>query len=108
MAEERGFAFLVLGVVVVVAVVGLVLLLSPGKAATGKMVTMAGCDSPSTPVLAKPSENPNFLPQWSTAGYACEQASGVDEYGFETWCCTPPANVPVQQRYKGVPILGYD
>lgn len=105
--DENKVPLLVFGLVALVAAIGLVLLFSR-TGTTGKIVTMAGCDSPSTPVLTRPGENPNFLPQWSTAGYACEQAPGVDDYGYETWCCTPPANVPVNQRYQGVPILGYD
>ena|SRR3989344_4029910 len=105
--DENKVPLLVFGLVVIVAAIGLVLLYS-GSGATGKIVTMAGCDSPSTPVLTRPGENPNFLPQWSTAGYACDKAPGVDDYGYETWCCSPPANVPVSERYEGVPILGYD
>lgn len=108
MDESKGLALVVLGIVAVIAVVGLVLLFTGGRSPTGKIITMAGCDSPSTPVLTRPGENPNFLPQWSTAGYNCAQATGVDEYGYETWCCTPPSNVPVTQRYQGVPVLGYD
>ena len=104
MDESKGLALVVLGIVSVIAVVGLVLLFTGGKGTTGRLITMAGCDSPSTPVLARPGENPNFLPQWTTAGYTCDQASGVDAYGYETWCCTPPAGVPVKQRAKGIPI----
>ncbi|MBI4148258.1 hypothetical protein HY490_03120 [Candidatus Woesearchaeota archaeon] len=106
--DENKLSFVVLGVVALIAVIGLALVLGGGSSATGKIVTMAGCDSPSTPVLTRPGENPNFLPQWTEAKYTCDKASGVDDYGYETWCCTPPANVPVSQRYKGVPILGYD
>ena len=104
MDEGKGTAFIVLGVVAIIAIVGLVLLLTQ-KTTTGKLVTMAGCDSPSTPVRGLPGENEAFLEQFVAAGYACEKASGVDVYGKETWCCTPPRNVPVNERYQGVPIL---
>lgn len=104
MDEAKGTAYIVLGVVAIIAIVGLVLLLTQ-KTNTGKMVTMAGCDSPSTPVRGLPEQNEAFLQQFVGAGYACEKASGVDVYGAETWCCTPPRNVPVNERYQGVPIL---
>ena len=105
MDEGKGTAFIILGIVAIIAIVGLVLLLSQ-KSTTGKIVTMAGCDSPSTPVRGLPGENDQFLKQFVTAGFTCEKASGVDVYGKETWCCTPPRDVPVNQRYQGVPILG--
>jgi len=107
MDEAKGTAFIILGIVAIIAVVGLVLLLTQ-KSATGKFVTMAGCDSSSTPVLGLPGENSEFLKQFVGAGYTCEKASGVDVYGKETWCCTAPRNVPVNERYQGVPVLAYD
>lgn len=104
MDEAKGTAFIILGIVAIIAIVGLVLLLTD-KTNTGKMVTMAGCDSPSTPVRGLPGENDAFLKQFVGAGYTCDKASGTDVYGKETWCCTPPQNVPVNQRAQGVPIL---
>ena len=106
MDEGKGTAFVILGIVAVIAIVGLVLLLTSNKGSTGKFVTMAGCDSPSTPVRGLPGENEQFLKQFVAAGFSCEKAPGTDVYGKETWCCTPPANVPVNERYQGVPILG--
>jgi len=106
MAEEgKNLGLVILGIVAIIAIVGLVLLLAGGKKTTGNLVTMTGCDSPSTPVLAPPGGNPLFLERWVAAGYSCVKASGDDEYGMESWCCTPPYNVPVQERYPGVPIL---
>lgn len=113
MAENKGLALVILGIVAIIAIIGLVLLFTK-TGTTGQIVTMAGCDSPGTPVLAGPGENPNFLPQWTDAGYACEQTGGIDAYGRTTWCCYAPSNVPVedrgpvpmQTRPAGVPILG--
>ncbi|MBI4140572.1 hypothetical protein HY485_01910 [Candidatus Woesearchaeota archaeon] len=104
MDEAKGTAFVVLGVVSVIAVVGIVLLLTD-SGATGQAVTMAGCDSPSTPVRGLPDENSAFLKRFVAAGFSCEKAPGTDVYGKETWCCTPPQGVPVNERYQGVPIL---
>ena len=110
MAEERNMALVILGVVAILAIVGLVLLFTKmGK--TGAVPTMAGCDSPATPVLAPPGLNPNFLDMWQQAGYTCEPASGHDTFlleggfarqpdeGFQTWCCTPPGGVPVDPHH---------
>ncbi|MBI4142207.1 hypothetical protein HY484_04740 [Candidatus Woesearchaeota archaeon] len=104
MDEAKSTAFVVLGVVSVIAVVGVVLLLTD-SGATGQATTISGCDSPSTHVSGLPGENSAFLKRWVQAGYSCEKAPGVDVYGKETWCCTPPRGVPVNQRYQGVPIL---
>jgi len=99
MAEPKNIALVILGVVALIAIVGLVLLFTR-TGTTGGIVTMAGCDSPSTPVLAQPGVNPNFLPMWEQAGYTCVKAPGQDEYSMQTWCCTPPAGVPVDPHYE--------
>ncbi len=64
MAEEgRNLSLVILGIVAIIAVVGLVLLLSGGKATkTGNILNVpalggaAECDSPCTPVLMGPTE----------------------------------------------------
>lgn len=98
MTEYKNVALVILGVVAVIAVVGLVLLFTR-TGATGGVPTMAGCDSPATPVLGQPGINPSFLNMWIQAGYACVKAPGQDAYGMQTWCCTPPVGVPVDQHY---------
>lgn len=105
MDEAKGTAFVVLGVVSVIAVVGVVLLLTDSGATGMAESSIGGCNSPSTPVTALPGENAEFLKQWVAAGYTCEKAPGKDVYGKETWCCTAPQGVPVNERYQGVPIL---
>ncbi len=111
MAEQKSMALVILGVVAILAIVGLVLLFTR-SGSTGGIVTMAGCDSPSTPVLAEPGLNPTFLKMWQEAGYACVPAPGHDAFldtggfarqpdtGFVTWCCTPPSGVPVDPHYN--------
>ena len=98
MAEDKGLTLIILGIVSIIAIIGLILLFTQFKN-TGAIVTMAGCDSPATPVLAEPGVNPNFLPMYQQAGYACAQGD-IDAYGMNTWCCTPPSNVPVEQHYN--------
>lgn len=98
MKEEKGLTLTILGMVSIIGIIGLVLLFTKFQA-TGAIVTMAGCNSPATPVLAEPGVNPNFLPMYQEAGYACEPGV-VDAFGMTTWCCTPPANVPVDPHYE--------
>ncbi|MBW2968867.1 hypothetical protein KY314_01990 [Candidatus Woesearchaeota archaeon] len=93
MKEEKGLTLTILGMVSIIGIIGLVLLFTKFNT-TGAIVTMAGCDSPSTPVLAEPGVNPNFLPMYQEAGYTCVPGL-VDDFGMTTWCCTPPSNVPV-------------
>lgn len=104
MDEGKGTAYVILGIVAIIAIVGLVLLLTSDKGSTGKLVSMAGCDAPDTPVLGLPGENADFLKQYVAAGYTCERAPGHDAYGKESWCCKPPRNVPVNERFPNVPI----
>jgi len=111
--EHRGVALVILGVISVVAVIGLVLMFSGARTGTGMIFTSATdgeyvCPMSTQvgepqwfPVLAGPWENPVFLDQWINAGYECDVASGpakVDEYGYATYCCRNPPNVPVNQR----------
>lgn len=98
MAEDKGLTLIILGIVSIIAIIGLILLFTQFKS-TGAIVTMAECQSGSTPVLAEPGVNPNFLPMYQQAGYYCTQG-GMDAYGMNTWCCTPPSNVPVEQHYN--------
>lgn len=98
MTESKNIALAILGVIAVIAVVGLVLMFTRAGS-TGGIVTMAGCDSPATPVLAEPGINDAFLQMYLDAGYSCVVAPGQDEYRMKTWCCTPPSGVPVNQRY---------
>ena len=112
MAEQKSnMALVILGVVAILAVVGLVLLFTR-TGSTGGIVTMAGCDSPATPVLAEPGVNPNFLKMWAEAGYTCVLAPGQDDFGMKTWCCTPPSGVPVDPHYVPghgpIPPISYD
>lgn len=99
MAEPKNIALVILGVVALIAIVGLVLLFKK-TGTTGGIVTMAGCDSPWTPVLAEPGINPRFLDMWTEAGYTCHKAPGQDDFGMQTWCCLPPAGVPVDPHYN--------
>lgn len=112
--EHRGVALVILGVISVVAVIGLVLMFSGARNGTGLIFTSAtGGDyvcPVSTevgepqwfPVLAGPWEDPRFLQDWINAGYECVPAQGgsnaIDEYSYNTWCCRNPPNVPVNQR----------
>lgn len=99
MTEYKNIALVILGVVAIIAVVGLVLLFTR-TSSTGGIVTMAGCDSPATPVLAEPGVNDAFLQMYIDADYTCTKAPGQDEYSMQTWCCMPPAGVPVEPHYK--------
>ena len=125
MAEEgKGIALVILGVVAIIAVVGLVLLFTR-TSGTGALFTTATdgtavCPISTAvgepqwiPVLAGPDENEAFLEQWTRANYECIKAKSIDEYGFATWCCRNPPRVPVSdrgpvsletRRGRGVPV----
>ena len=110
MAEEgKGIALVILGVVAIIAVIGLVLLFSQ-TSSTGALFTRATggtdiCPFPTSvgepqwfPVLAGPAEDRAFLAQWVNAGYECVESPSIDEYGFNTWCCRNPSTLPVSER----------
>jgi len=111
--EHRGIALVILGIIAIIAVIGLVLMFSGAKKSTGAIFTSATdgtyvCPVDTDvgqpqwfPVLAGPYENERFLQQWINAGYECVPAPGAtqyDEYSYSTWCCRNPANVPVSER----------
>ncbi len=99
MAEPKNMALVILGVVALIAIVGLVLLFTR-TSTTGGIVTMAGCNSPWTPVLAEPGVNSAFLEMWIDAGFTCEEAPGQDDFGMKTFCCLLPSGVPVNPHYQ--------
>lgn len=97
MAEDKSLTLIILGIVSIIAIIGLILLFTQFKN-TGAVVTMSGCNSPATSVNGLPGTNAEFLQMYHEAGFTCT-GGNVDVYGMETWCCTPPSNVPVEQRY---------
>src|SRR3990172_8636433 len=103
--EHRGIALVILGIIAIVAVIGLVLMFSGAKKSAGAIFTSATdgqyvCPLPTEigkpqgfPVLAGPYENEAFLQRWLAAGYECVPAAGagqIDEYSYATWCCREP------------------
>lgn len=103
--EHRGVALVILGIIAVIAVIGLVLMFSGAKKSTGLIFTSATdgqyvCPTATQvgepqwfPVLAGPYENERFLQRWLAAGYECAPAPGAtqfDEYSYSTWCCRNP------------------
>jgi len=108
MAEEgRNLSLVILGIVAIIAVVGLVLLLSGGKAAkTGQILNVpalggrAECDSPCTPVLMGPTERDamfqkdDFEKAFDSTcfktGYGDPRYPGVLTAGDDNlYCCCP-------------------
>ncbi|MBD3361554.1 hypothetical protein GF358_02050 [Candidatus Woesearchaeota archaeon] len=102
MAEEKGLTLTILGMVSIIGIIGLVLLFTKFNA-TGAAMTQAKCNSPATPVLAYPGVNEQQLNMYREAGYSCVPSTGIDEFGMQTWCCTPPSNVPVEERTQQIP-----
>ena len=103
--EHRGVALVILGIIAIIAVIGLVLMFSGAKKSAGAVFTSATdgqyvCPIATQigepqwfPVLAGPYENEAFLQRWLAAGYECVPASGagqIDEYSYATWCCRNP------------------
>jgi len=111
--QHRGIALVILGIIAIIAVIGLVLMFSGARSGTGAIPTSATggtylCPQSTSvgepqwfPVLAGPYENDRFLQQWIAAGYECAPAPGAtqfDEYSYSTWCCRNPAGVAVNPR----------
>ncbi len=102
MAEEgRNLSLVILGIVAIIAVVGLVLLLSGGKVTkTGQIVNvpslsgLPGCDSPCTPALLGPyGESDYQVTDFEQAfGKKCVQTAYEDPRypgSGPLWCCCP-------------------
>jgi len=108
MAEEgKNLSLVILGIVAIIAVVGLVLLLSGGRAAkTGNILNVpalggyADCDSPCTPVLMGPTERDAlfqkddfekaFDKDCRKTGYSDPRYPGVLVDGDDNlYCCCP-------------------
>jgi len=111
MAEEgRNLSLVILGIVAIIAVVGLVLLLSGGKASkTGNILNVPAlngkpmCDSPCTPVLMGPTEvdmlsqkvdfEEAFGKKCFKTGYEDPRYPGVLVNGNDNlYCCCPTVN----------------
>jgi hypothetical protein len=111
MAEEgRNLSLVILGIVAIIAVVGLVLLLSGGKLAkTGNILNVPAlggqpmCDSPCTPVLMGPTEadalfqkddfEKAFGKSCFKTGYEDPRYPGVLVDGNDNlYCCCPTVN----------------
>ncbi len=108
MAEEgRNLSLVILGIVAIIAVVGLVLLLSGGETSkTGQILNVpalggrAECDSPCTPVLMGPTERDALFQKQDferafgkdcrKTGYSDPRYPGVLVDGSDTlYCCCP-------------------
>lgn len=108
MAEEgRNLSLVILGIVAIIAVVGLVLLLSEGKVKkTGQILNVPAlggrqeCDSPCTPVLMGPTERDAlfqkedfekaFDSRCFKTGYSDPRYPGVLVDGDDNlYCCCP-------------------
>lgn len=113
--EHRGVALVILGIIAVIAVMGLVLMFTNSNGSTGAIFTSATGGNYICPMdtnvgepqwfpanLAGPFENKiRFLKDWTNAGYECiaSPTSGIDEYGYaDVYCCRNPADVPVSER----------
>ena len=126
MAEEgKGIALVILGVVAIIAIVGLVLLFTK-TSSTGALFTTATdgsavCPFPTSvgepqwlPVLAAYNEHDAFAERWVAAGFEVRDGASVDEFGQSVLCVRAPSGVPVADRGplplttrqgRGVPIV---
>ena len=95
------FSFSIFGIIAVLAIVGLVLFVGDNTLIVGRVSVGVVCDSPSIPILIRPGETLDLLPEFINASYTCEQNAGPDEYGYETWCCTPPLEPTDETSFFG-------
>lgn len=131
MAEEgRNLGLVILGIVAIIAVVGLVLLLSGGKATkTGNILNVPAlggleeCDSPCTPVLMGPTERDALFQKEDfekaygkkcrKTGYQDPRYPGVLVDGDDNlYCCCPTRDevgMPIGDRsvISGPPFDDY-
>jgi len=126
MAEEgKGIALVILGVVAIIAVVGLVLLFTRTSSTGALFTTATGgtevCPYATAvgepqwlPVLAAHGEHNAFAEQWRAAGFEVRDGASIDEFGQSVLCVRNPPAVPVSQRGpvpletrqgRGVPIV---
>ncbi len=101
MAEEgRNLSLVILGIVAIIAVVGLVLLLSGKASKTGQILNvpsiggLPGCDSPCTPALLGPyAESSYQVRDFEQAfGKRCVRTAFEDPRypgSGPLWCCCP-------------------
>ncbi len=112
MAEEgKGIALVILGVVAIIAVVGLVLLFT-NTSSTGALFTRASGQADACPYTApvgesqyafvgtgNAEENQRECARWVAAGAECIPTVGGDEFGNTGCCCRHEQNLlPLRQR----------
>jgi len=139
--DHKGLSLIILGIVGVIAVVGLVMMFSGQNQAVGQVYTSATggydlCNIQTNvgtaqwfPVLAAAGENERLAKDYILAGFKCAVVrngnildyinnvgeletkffnmggSYVDEFGYQTICCSNPSNGQVNPRSEGQTTL---
>ncbi len=69
--DEKGVSLVILGVVSVIAVIGLVMMFSGNSIHGAEFTNVKDCDSPCTMVIAgTAAEEAKFLTEWTNLGYS--------------------------------------
>jgi len=117
--EHRGVALVILGIIGIVAVIGLVLMFSGAKKSTGAVPTLMGnapsgfCDSPCTfAFAASPAEVAMQTERYMARGFVpvgdVQWTYSVDGYELAGQClCPPMAGVPFSSTDEQEQIIGY-
>ncbi|MBS3125716.1 hypothetical protein J4211_05735 [Candidatus Woesearchaeota archaeon] len=105
--EHRGVALVILGIIGIVAVIGLVLMFSGAKKSTGAVPTLMGnapsgfCDSPCTfAFAASPAEVAMQTERYMARGFVPDELAGQ-------CLCPPMAGVPFSSTDEQEQIIGY-
>ncbi|MBS3147635.1 hypothetical protein J4219_02000 [Candidatus Woesearchaeota archaeon] len=122
--EQRGVALVILGIIAVIAVIGLVLMFSGAKKSAGAVPTLLGsdlpsgfCDSPCTFAFgASQSEvamqTQRFMARGFTPVGQTQWTYAADGFGLYGQCLCPPMNTPFantpeyEQIVYGTPLSG--
>ncbi len=95
MVEDKNVSLIVLGMIGVIAVLGLVLMFSGGKQATGAVPTSALCPAGSTPIFGG-SDWENFndaMQNYRNRGFIIlEDTIGTDSFGNPIACAAQPTD----------------
>lgn len=108
--EDKNISLVVLGIIGVIAVLGLVLMFSGGKQSTGAVMTSAECPPKTTPIFGGSDwENWNdALQNYENRGFTIlRDTIGVDSFGNRIACAVQPEETGAYTNKEAGQNIGY-